>query len=212
MKKLLQKALSLLLAALAAVLPVYAADIPQDDPWMEYALFHMGNVLPFMRQEELSFLEPGCQVYLGARLSAYTADLKPLLYAIYPVFVDGQAIAIATVSEYEDGELSFMAGPMFAEQLNEAIAGNPNIALLEGEGFTQVINDQGAVYTLHAFVDVDIPPAPPLSSIQFGQVVPVAAVQEAAPPQSKAEDGDGGIGVPRLFWGAAQLAGLLLWV
>ncbi len=45
---------------MVSALSVYAVrdEAPaQDDPWMDYAQEHLGNTLPFMREEELSFLE-----------------------------------------------------------------------------------------------------------------------------------------------------------
>ena len=87
MKRMTRRLLAMLLAALMMVsaLPVYAAgdEAPaQDDPWMDYAQEHLGNTLPFMREEELSFLEPGCQVYLGKRLSIYNKEANLIMPCI----------------------------------------------------------------------------------------------------------------------------------
>ena len=186
----------MLLAALMMVsaLSVYAVrdEAPaQDDPWMDYAQEHLGNTLPFMREDELSFLEPGCQVYLGKRLSAYNAELGELPYAMYPVFADGQVIAIASVSEDENGELSFQAGPDFAEQLNEFIADNANVALVVNEGSIQFINDKGETETLSYFEDSAAPAALSLTpDVEYSQAVPVTAIQEV--PKSRAYGEDSG--------------------
>lgn len=191
-----RRLLAMLLAALMMVsaLPVYAAgeEAPaQDDPWMDYAQEHLGNTLPFMREEELSFLEPGCQVYLGKRLSAYNAQLGELPYAMYPVFADGQVIAIASVSEDENGELSFQAGPDFAEQLNEFIADNANVALVVNEGSIQFINDEGETEILSYFEDSAAPAALSLTpDVEYSQAVPVTAIQEV--PKSRAYGEDSG--------------------
>lgn len=191
-----RRLLAMLLAALMMVsaLPVYAAgeEAPaQDDPWMGYAQEHLGNTLPFMREEELSFLEPGCQVYLGKRLSAYNSELGELPYAMYPVFADGQVIAIASVSEDENGELSFQAGPDFAEQLNEFIADNANVALVVNEGSIQFINDEGGTETLSYFEDSASPAALSLTpDVEYSQAVPVTAIQEV--PKSRAYGEDSG--------------------
>jgi len=191
-----RRLLAMLLAALMMVsaLPVYAAgdEAPaQDDPWMDYAQEHLGNTLPFMREEELSFLEPGCQVYLGKRLSAYNSELGELPYAMYPVFADGQVVAIATVMQTEDGELSFQAGPQFAEQLNEFIADNANVALVVNEGSIQFINDEGETETLSYFEDSTAPAALSLTpDVECSEAVPVTAIQEV--PKSRAYGEDSG--------------------
>lgn len=196
MKRMTRRLLAMLLASLMMVsaLPVYAAgeEAPaQDDPWMGYAQEHLGNTLPFMREEELSFLEPGCQVYLGKRLSAYNSELGELPYAMYPVFADGQVIAIASVSEDENGELSFQAGPDFAEQLNEFIADNANVALVVNEGSIQFINDEGETETLSYFEDSASPAALSLTpDVEYSQAVPVTAIQEV--PKSRAYGEDSG--------------------
>ena len=197
MKKITRRLLAMLLASLMLVsaLPVYAAEeeapAQSSDPWMDYAREHLGNTLPFMRQDELSFLEPGCQVYLGNRLSAYNAQLGELPYAMYPVFVDGQVIAIATVSEDENGERSFQAGPQFAEQLNEFIADNANVALVVNEGSIQFINDEGETETLSYFEGSASPAALSLTpDVECSQAVPVTAIQEV--PRSRAYGEDSG--------------------
>ena len=188
--------MAMLLASLMMVsaLPVYAAgeEAPaQDDPWMDYAQEHLGNTLPFMREEELSFLKPGCQVYLGKRLSAYNAELGELPYAMYPVFVDGQVVAIATVMQTEDGELSFQAGPQFAEQLNEFIADNANVALVVNEDAIQFINDEGKINSSPFSEDFATPVALSLTSdIKFDQIAPVTPIQEV--PQTRAVGTDSG--------------------
>ncbi len=192
MKKSFRRALAMLLASLMLVsaLPVYAAgeEAPaQDDPWMDYAQEHLGNTLPFMREEELSFLEPGCQVYLGKRLSAYNSELDELPYAMYPVFADGQMVAIASVSEDENGELSFQAGPQFAEQLNEFIADNPNVALVMNEDSIQFINDEGETETLAFFEDSAVPLSL-ASDVECSQAVPVTAIQEVPRTRAYGED------------------------
>lgn len=215
-KKITRRFLAMLLASLMLVsaLPVYAAgeEAPaQDDPWMDYAREHLGNTLPFMREEELSFLEPGCQVYLGNRLSAYNSQLGQLPYAMYPVFVDGQVVAIATVSEDENGEFSFQAGPDFAEQLNEFIADNANVALVVNEGSIQFINDEGETETLSYFEDSAAPAALSLTpDVECSQAVPVTAIQEV--PKSRAYGEDSGIvgvkyvpqGKDELCWAACM--------
>lgn len=179
---------------MVSALSVYAVrdEAPaQDDPWMDYAQEHLGNTLPFMREEELSFLEPGCQVYLGKRLSAYNAELGELPYAMYPVFADGQVVAIATVMQTEDGELSFQAGPQFAEQLNEFIADNANVALVVNEGSIQFINDEGETETLSYFEDSTAPAALSLTpDVECSEAVPVTAIQEV--PKSRAYGEDSG--------------------
>ena len=197
----------MLLASLMLVsaLPVYAAgeEAPaQDDPWMDYAQEHLGNTLPFMREEELSFLEPGCQVYLGKRLSAYNTELGELPYAMYPVFADGQVVAIASVSEDENGELSFQAGPQFAEQLNEFIADNPNVALVVNEDSIQFINDEGKTETLSYFEDSAAPTTLSLTAdVEYNGAVPVTAIQEV--PKSRAYGEDSGT-VPVKFVNQVQ--------
>ena len=161
---------------MVSALSVYAVrdEAPaQDDLWMDYAQEHLGNTLPFMREEELSFLEPGCQVYLGKRLSAYNSELGELPYAMYPVFADGQVITIATVMQTEDGELSFQAGPQFAEQLNEFIADNANVALVVNEGSIQFINDEGETETLSYFEDSTAQPQRPMTpDLEFSEPLP----------------------------------------
>ena len=207
MKKSFRRALAMLLASLMLVsaLPVYAAgeEAPaQDDPWMDYAQEHLGNTLPFMREEELSFLEPGCQVYLGKRLSAYNTELGELPYAMYPVFADGQVVAIASVSEDENGELSFQAGPQFAEQLNEFIADNPNVALVVNEDSIQFINDEGKTETLSYFEDSAAPTTLSLTAdVEYNGAVPVTAIQEV--PKSRAYGEDSGT-VPVKFVNQVQ--------
>lgn len=192
-----RRLLAMLLASLMLVsaLPVYAveeeAPAQSSDPWMDYAREHLGNTLPFMRQDELSFLEPGCQVYLGNRLSAYNAQLGELPYAMYPVFVDDQVIAIAMVIQTENGELSFQAGPQFAEQLNEFIADNANVALVMNEGSIQFINDEGETEYSLSSESSTIPMALSLTSdVKFNQVIPVTSIQEI--PQVRAAGVDSG--------------------
>lgn len=152
---------------------------------MDCALFHIDNMLLFMRQDELNFLELGCQVYLGARLSAYTSELSKPSYAMYPMFVEGQVISIASVSAAESGKRSFQVGSDFAQPLNEFVAGNPNIAFVVDEGSTQVVNDKGEAKTLFAFYNAAIPAVLLLSSIQFKQAVPATVIQEVELPQTE---------------------------
>ena len=192
-----RRLLAMLLAALMMVsaLPVYAAgdEAPaQDDPWMDYAQEHLGNTLPFMREEELSFLEPGCQVYLGKRLSIYNPQqVGELDYAMYPVFADGNVVAIATITEDENGDLNFEVGPTFANELNKFITDNPSIALVVDGNSIQAINDRGEVKVLSSLQPVIFPVFYSLTAdMNFTQVIPVCAVQEV--PQSKAVGEDSG--------------------
>ena len=88
-------------------------------------------------------------------------------------------------------ELSFQAGPDFAEQLNEFIADNANVALVVNEGSIQFINDKGETETLSYFEDSAAPAALSLTpDVEYSQAVPVTAIQEV--PKSRAYGEDSG--------------------
>lgn len=132
------------ISAFALPNPSSSSETVESDSALEYAQIHLSNTLPFLKEDELSFLPEDASVSLGSKIAMYDSTLTPLPYSAYPVFYENDVIAIATVTEDEFGEKNFQVGMQFANELSDFIQEEENnqIAVIVEEDSICLINSQ----------------------------------------------------------------------
>ena len=132
------------ISAFALPNPSSSSETVESDSALEYAQIHLSNTLPFLKEDELSFLPEDASVSLGSKIAMYDSTLTPLPYSAYPVFYENDVIAIATVTEDEFGEKNFQIGVQFANELSDFIQEEENnqIAVIVEEDSICLINSQ----------------------------------------------------------------------